>query len=77
MKRGGVSDPLAHTVALTANPQAAQAFGVAPERTFAFWDWVGGRYSVWSSIGLTIALGLGWQTFLAMLAGARAMDEHF
>lgn len=77
MKRGGVTDPLAHTVALTANPQAAQAFGVAPERTFAFWDWVGGRYSVWSSIGLTIALGLGWQTFLAMLAGARAMDEHF
>jgi glucose-6-phosphate isomerase len=77
MRRGGVSDPLAHTVALTANPQAAQSFGVAPERTFAFWDWVGGRYSVWSSIGLTIALGLGWQTFLAMLAGARAMDEHF
>jgi len=77
MKRGGVADPLAHTVALTANPQAARAFGVAPERTFAFWDWVGGRYSVWSSIGLTIALGLGWQTFLAMLAGARAMDEHF
>lgn len=77
MKRGGVSDPLAHTVALTANPAAAQAFGIAPERTFAFWDWVGGRYSVWSSIGLSIALGLGWQAFLDMLAGARAMDAHF
>lgn len=77
MKRGGVTDPLAHTVALTANPEAAQAFGVAPERTFAFWDWVGGRYSVWSSIGLTIALGLGWNSFLDLLSGARAMDDHF
>ena len=77
MRRGGVADPLAHTVALTANPQAAQAFGIAPAQIFAFWDWVGGRYSVWSSIGLTIALGLGWQSFMDMLSGARAMDEHF
>ncbi len=77
MQQGGVSRPLDHTVALTANPDAALAFGIAPERTFAFWDWVGGRYSVWSSIGLTLALGLGWQCFADLLAGARAMDTHF
>jgi len=77
MRQGGVSNPLDHTVALTANPAAAQAFGISAERTFAFWDWVGGRYSVWSSIGLTLALGLGWQCFADLLAGARAMDDHF
>lgn len=77
MRQGGVNDPLAHTVALTANPAAAEAFGLAPGRIFAFWDWVGGRYSVWSSIGLTLALGLGWQSFQNLLAGAREMDDHF
>lgn len=77
MRRGGVNDPLAHTVALTANPAAAESFGISPVRIFAFWDWVGGRYSVWSSIGLTLALGLGWQAFQDLLAGAREMDEHF
>lgn len=77
MKAGGVKDPLAQTVALTANIEAAQRFGIASERTFVFWDWVGGRYSIWSSIGLPIALGLGWKTFEDLLAGASAMDQHF
>ncbi len=74
---GGVQEPLEQVVALTANPQAAQAFGVSSERTFEFWDWVGGRYSIWSTIGLPIALCLGWRAFTALLDGARVMDEHF
>jgi len=77
MQAAGVPDPLSHVVALTANPAAARAFGIAPERIFPFWDWVGGRYSVWSSIGLPIALGLGWKTFESLLGGAAAMDDHF
>ena len=73
----GVKEPLTQVVALTANPQAAQAFGIEPEHIFEFWDWVGGRYSIWSTIGLPIALGLGWKAFEDLLAGARVMDEHF
>jgi glucose-6-phosphate isomerase len=52
-------------------------FGIAPDRRLAMWDWVGGRYSVWSAVGLTVALAVGWRSFEAMLAGAHAMDEHF
>lgn len=64
-----------HFVATTTNVQAAAAFGVTT--TFGFWDWVGGRYSMWSSIGLPIALALGADHFREMLAGAHAMDQHF
>jgi glucose-6-phosphate isomerase len=74
---GGVKNPLKRTVALTANRDAALAFGVSEKRIFEFWDWVGGRYSIWSTIGLPIALGLGWGAFEQLLAGARAMDQHF
>jgi len=73
----GVPEPMDQVVALTANPSAALAFGASPQRTFEFWDWVGGRYSIWSSIGLPIALVLGWRTFEELLQGAHAMDEHF
>lgn len=73
----GVTEPMAQVVALTANPAEARAFGVSSEQIFEFWDWVGGRYSIWSTIGLPIALVLGWRTFEDLLAGARAMDEHF
>ena len=73
----GVADPMSQVVALTANPAAAASFGISAEQTFEFWDWVGGRYSIWSTIGLPIALVLGWRTFEDLLAGARAMDEHF
>jgi glucose-6-phosphate isomerase len=52
-------------------------FGIAPHRRLAMWDWVGGRYSVWSAVGLTVALAVGWEHFAAMLAGAHALDEHF
>jgi glucose-6-phosphate isomerase len=66
-----------HFVALSTNTQAVEAFGIDPENMFIFWDWVGGRYSLWSAIGLSIALQIGWGNFQALLAGAHAMDIHF
>jgi glucose-6-phosphate isomerase len=64
-----------HFVATTTNVAAAAGFGIAT--TFGFWDWVGGRYSLWSAIGLPIAIAIGAENFRALLAGAHAMDEHF
>lgn len=66
---------LRHFVAVTADPEAAAAFGVA--RSFELQEWVGGRFSLWSAVGLPIALSLGMSAFNELLAGARAMDEHF
>ncbi len=66
-----------HFAAVTTNLEAAGAFGIAPENCFGFWDWVGGRYSLWSAVGLSIALALGMQTFRDLLSGAHAMDRHF
>jgi glucose-6-phosphate isomerase len=66
-----------HFVAVSAAVDKASAFGVAPENVFGFWDWVGGRYSMWSAIGLPIAVALGWDGFERLLAGAHAMDLHF
>ncbi len=67
----------AHFAAIsTALPKVA-AFGIGAERTFGFWDWVGGRYSVWSAIGLSLMIAIGPENFRAFLAGGRAMDEHF
>lgn len=74
---GGVADPWSQVVAVTANPDAARGLGVAPERIFTFWDWAGGRYSVWSAIGLPIALALGAEALDGLLQGAAAMDAHF
>ena len=64
-----------HFAALTTHVAAANAFGI--QTTFGFWDWVGGRYSVWSAIGLPLAMAIGAQGFKDFLAGAHAMDEHF
>ncbi len=64
-----------HFCALTTNVGAAQAFGITT--TFGFWDWVGGRYSIWSAIGLPLAIAIGAQGFREFLAGAHDMDEHF
>ena len=64
-----------HFVALTTNQQAAADFGI--HRTLGFWDWVGGRFSLWSAIGLPIAIAIGSEQFKAMLEGAHAMDAHF
>ncbi|MBX3480873.1 MAG: glucose-6-phosphate isomerase [Caulobacter sp.] len=66
-----------HLAAVSANPAEAGRFGVPEDRVFAFRDWVGGRYSVWSAVGLSCAIGLGWPAFEGLLAGAAAMDEHF
>jgi len=71
----GGSDIARHFAALTTNVAAAQAFGIST--TFGFWDWVGGRYSVWSAIGLPLAIAIGAQGFREFLAGAHAMDTHF
>jgi glucose-6-phosphate isomerase len=66
-----------HFVALSTNAQEVAKFGIATDNMFVFWDWVGGRYSLWSSIGLSIALGIGFENFRALLEGAHEMDEHF
>ncbi len=71
----GGTDIARHFAALTTNVIAANAFGIST--TFGFWDWVGGRYSVWSAIGLPLAIAIGAQGFRDFLAGAHAMDEHF
>lgn len=66
-----------HFVAVTAQPQRAREFGIAPEQTFPMWDWVGGRYSLGSAVGLALMLSIGPTHFREMLAGFRAMDVHF
>ncbi|MBE2895156.1 glucose-6-phosphate isomerase [Spirabiliibacterium falconis] len=66
-----------HFVALSTNAQAVQEFGIDTENMFEFWDWVGGRYSLWSAIGLSIALSIGFDNFEQLLSGAHAMDNHF
>ena len=73
--REGGTDVGRHFAALTTNVAAAKAFGI--RTTFGFWDWVGGRYSVWSAIGLPLAIAIGEQGFREFLAGAHAMDQHF
>jgi glucose-6-phosphate isomerase len=66
-----------HFVAVSTNVEAIKTFGIDPANMFPFWDWVGGRYSVWSAIGLPVALAVGFGYFSDFLAGAHAMDEHF
>jgi glucose-6-phosphate isomerase len=66
-----------HFAALSTNEVEVRAFGIDPANMFAFWDWVGGRYSLWSAIGLSIALSIGMENFDELLAGAHEMDEHF
>lgn len=66
-----------HFVALSTNLQAVRAFGIDPANAFAFWDWVGGRYSLWSAIGTSIALAVGFERFEELLEGAYELDEHF
>jgi glucose-6-phosphate isomerase len=66
-----------HFAAVSTNRAAVSAFGIDPANMFGFWDWVGGRYSVWSAIGLPIMLSIGMRNFQDFLAGARAMDLHF
>lgn len=66
-----------HFAALSTNEKAVTAFGIDPQNMFEFWDWVGGRYSLWSAIGLSIAIAIGMDNFEELLTGAHAVDEHF
>lgn len=66
-----------HFAAVSVNAEAMNAFGIHPDYRFMMWDWVGGRYSLWSCIGVSIAVAIGGENFLALLAGAREMDRHF
>jgi glucose-6-phosphate isomerase len=66
-----------HFVALSTNEAEVKKFGIDPRNMFAFWDWVGGRYSLWSAIGLSIAVTIGFDNFEELLAGGHEMDEHF
>ncbi len=66
-----------HFVAVSTNAKAVAAFGIDTKNMFRFWDWVGGRYSLWSAIGLSIVLGIGYENYIQLLEGAHAMDNHF
>jgi glucose-6-phosphate isomerase len=78
LAKGAPESALAqHVVAVSVNREAVAKFGLDPERGFAFWDWVGGRFSLWSAVGLPIAIAAGPERFAEMLAGAAAMDAHF
>jgi glucose-6-phosphate isomerase len=74
---GGGSALSRHFVAVTANTEAARGFGVASADVLPMWDWVGGRFSLWSAAGLSIAVRCGWDSFASLLAGAASMDQHF
>lgn len=77
LQHGKSEDLAKHFVAVSTNAKEVSAFGIDTENMFPFWDWVGGRYSVWSAIGLPIALLIGYDNFAQFLAGAHAMDRHF
>jgi glucose-6-phosphate isomerase len=66
-----------HFIAISTNKEAVTSFGIAEENMFEFWDWVGGRYSLWSAIGMPIACAVGFDNFKKVLEGAEAMDQHF
>lgn len=71
------ADVAKHFAALSTNTEGVKEFGIDPKNMFVFWDWVGGRYSLWSAIGLSICLSIGFDNFHELLAGAHAMDLHF
>ena len=78
LENGAAQEDIAkHFAALSTNSKDVSAFGIDTENMFEFWDWVGGRYSLWSAIGLPIALSIGFDNFKQLLAGAHAADEHF
>ena len=78
LKNGGTEATVArHFVAISTNEKGVREFGIDPENMFGFWDWVGGRYSLWSAIGLSISCSIGFDNFKELLGGANAMDEHF
>ena len=77
LRSGAVCDLAKHFVAVSTNATAVAAFGIDTQNMFPFWDWVGGRYSIWSAIGLIVAIAIGFDAFEQFLAGAHQMDVHF
>ncbi|MGZ5263804.1 MAG: glucose-6-phosphate isomerase [Kaistella sp.] len=77
LKSGTQQDVAKHFVALSTNTKSVKEFGIAEENIFEFWDWVGGRYSLWSAIGLSISLAVGYENFEQLLKGANETDTHF
>ena len=74
----GVGEARSATISPPSRPNSTRsAFGIEPARVFGFWDWVGGRYSVWSSIGLPLAIAIGPEQFKEFLAGGHEIDQHF
>lgn len=77
LKHAGQKDVAKHFAAVSTNTAKIQEFGILDENVFPMWDWVGGRFSLWSAVGLSIALAVGYENFDALLMGANEMDEHF
>lgn len=77
LERGSEKDVATHFAAVSTNLEKINEFGISEENVFPMWDWVGGRFSLWSAVGLSIALAVGYDHFEAMLIGANAMDTHF
>lgn len=78
LANGGAADEVAkHFAAISTNEKSVVNFGIDADNMFGFWDWVGGRYSLWSAIGLSISLSVGYENFIELLEGAHAMDKHF
>src|SRR5690625_4214665 len=78
LEQGAEEDDIKkHFVALSTNREEVENFGIDPDNMFEFWDWVGGRYSLWSAIGLSIVLSIGYDNFHELLSGAHAVDQHF
>lgn len=77
LRSGKQSDVAKHFVAVSTNIEKVTEFGIAAENIFPMWDWVGGRFSLWSAVGLSIALAVGFENFDKLLSGAQGMDEHF
>ena len=77
LSRAPPSAVASHFVALSTNKEKVSEFGIDTKNMFEFWDWVGGRYSLWSAIGLSIALFIGYENYEKLLQGAAFMDQHF
>lgn len=77
LKGASKTDISKHFVAVSTNIEAVNAFGIAPENTFTMWNWVGGRFSLWSAVGLSTCCAIGYDNFEELLKGAHEMDEHF
>ena len=77
LQKGGAAAVASQCVAVSTNHAAMDAFGIAPQRRLDLWDWVGGRYSVCSAVGVVLAMAIGWRHFAAFLEGAHRLDEHF